>query len=157
MKYQRCKKRRSSRPPFFYVRFQTFTPQIFYLSLRSHTKVKKERTYILALLTAAAFAIAVSFVQVSHEESAPVCAKAIAAADSPEAGVSGGFVPTKPVQLQTLTLPAVFNLRTNIPTSFLVRTFFHLEPVESVPIDAPRSPDVFFEIVFTIFISPNAP
>ena len=70
---------------------------------------------------------------------------------------SGDLVPLNLASVHSLSLPAPFNLRTNILSWFLFKVFSLERPVESVAEDLSRSPDVFFEIVFTFFISPNAP
>lgn len=70
---------------------------------------------------------------------------------------TGGFVPLKTLSIHAFSLPATFHFRTNLTPCFLFRIFFKSWTIENYTEEASLGDNLFFEIIFTFFISPNAP
>lgn len=70
---------------------------------------------------------------------------------------TGGFVPLKVLSIHSFSLPATFHFRTNLTPCFLFRIFFKSWTIENYTEEASLDDNLFFEIIFTFFISPNAP
>lgn len=118
--------------------------------------VSAKRIRLITFLTASIFAVAISFSHVSKSNPAAKPEKATQLkGGQPEA--SGDLIPLRPLSVHSLSLPATFHLRTNVLSWFLFRIFSLEHPVQNFTDDLSRGPDVLFEIIFTFFISPNAP
>lgn len=122
----------------------------------SMTMKTAKRIRLITFLTASLFAAAISFSHVSPTHGDETEKATLNTTDA-HSEASGDLVPLKLLSVHSLSLPAPFSLRTNIVSCFLFNIFSPERPAEAVTEDLSRSPDVFFEIVFTFFISPNAP
>ncbi len=119
-------------------------------------KVRTKRISVITLAIAGIVAIAVVFSHFSKP----------AHFSSSKAGVTkqftvqheaGGFVPLRSLSVETLSLPAAFHFRTNLLSWFLFKVFHKTYNVENYTEEASPAPSPLFEIIFTLFISPNAP
>ena len=118
--------------------------------------MKKRSVPVITFVTAGILALAMSLSLSStpHDPSPKEDVTAERGQTRPE---TGGLVPLHSLSSHSLSLPSVFQFRTNVLNCFLFEILQSDHPAEPYTQEVSLTANVFFEITFRFIISPNAP
>lgn len=122
----------------------------------------KKTVAIISIIVAGVLAIAISFSQSFKATTTPSCNKEVTIGQHHPmwfAAETATAVSSAAYSISAFSLPASFNIQTHLPSCFLFEIFGltdHHDDGHYVE-EASLFPDNFFEVTFTLIISPNAP
>jgi hypothetical protein len=124
---------------------------------RKINNVTRKKISVITIVTATILAVAFSFSQFPDKDAFSKLKHAGAENVKGIQESTGDFVPLQPLSINSLSLPSIFHLRTQVLTWLLFKIFIFECRAENYAHKPSISSSLFVERIFSFCVSPNAP